>query len=52
LAFERFGTVSGHPAGLNFGDCTSYAVASSSGRALAFKGDDFVHSDLELLKLG
>ena len=30
-----------HPAGLNFGDCFSYALAKVSGEPLLFKGDDF-----------
>jgi ribonuclease VapC len=30
-----------HPAGLNFGDCFSYALAKVSGEPLLFKGQDF-----------
>jgi ribonuclease VapC len=30
-----------HPAGLNFGDCFSYALAKVSGEPLLFKGADF-----------
>jgi len=30
-----------HPAGLNFGDCFSLALAQVSGEPLLFKGDDF-----------
>lgn len=30
-----------HAAGLNFGDCFSYALAKISGEPLLFKGDDF-----------
>jgi ribonuclease VapC len=30
-----------HAAGLNFGDCFSYALAKVSGEALLFKGQDF-----------
>ena len=30
-----------HPAGLNFGDCFSYALAKVSGELLLFKGQDF-----------
>ncbi len=30
-----------HAAGLNFGDCFSYALAKVSGEPLLFKGDDF-----------
>lgn len=38
-----------HKAGLNFGDCLTYAVAKVAGRPLLFKGDDFPHTDLELV---
>lgn len=30
-----------HPAGLDFGDCASYALAKSRGGPLLFKGADF-----------
>lgn len=36
-----------HPAGLNFGDCFSYALAKSLGMALLFKGEDFALTDIE-----
>jgi ribonuclease VapC len=45
----RFGRGSGSPARLNFGDCFAYALASATGRPLLCKGDDFVHTDLELV---
>lgn len=48
-AAVRFGKGSGSPAKLNFGDCFSYALASVMGRPLLCKGDDFVHTDLELV---
>jgi ribonuclease VapC len=35
-----------HPAGLNFADCLSYALAKRSGEPLLFKGDDFAKTDL------
>jgi ribonuclease VapC len=35
-----------HPAGLNYGDCFSYALAKSSGEALLFKGNDFSQTDV------
>jgi ribonuclease VapC len=35
-----------HPAGLNYGDCFSYALAKTSGEALLFKGDDFSQTDI------
>ncbi len=36
-----------HPAGLNFGDCFSYALAKSTGEPLLFKGDDFHQTDIQ-----
>jgi ribonuclease VapC len=30
-----------HPAGLNFADCASYALALETGEPLLYKGDDF-----------
>jgi ribonuclease VapC len=35
-----------HPAGLNFGDCMSYALAQVCGEALLFKGQDFSQTDI------
>jgi ribonuclease VapC len=46
-AFVTFGRGSGHPAALNFGDVFSYALAKSRGVPLLFKGNDFLHTDLE-----
>lgn len=45
-AYRDFGKGSGHPAGLNFGDCFAYALARATGDALLFKGDDFARTDL------
>ncbi len=45
-AYRDYGKGSGHPAGLNFGDCFSYALARVKREAILFKGDDFVHTDL------
>ena len=36
-----------HPAGLNFGDCYSYALAKASREPLLFKGKDFSQTDIE-----
>ena len=36
-----------HPAGLNFGDCFSYALAKASREPLLFKGKDFSQTDIE-----
>jgi len=44
-AFRRFGK-GRHPAGLNFGDCFSYALARMLGETLLFKGTDFGQTDL------
>ena len=44
-AYARYGK-GAHPAGLNFGDCMSYAVASLAGEPLLFTGDDFLQTDL------
>jgi ribonuclease VapC len=45
-AFLRFGR-GRHPAGLNFGDCLSYATARLSGQPLLFVGRDFARTDIE-----
>ena len=45
-AYRDFGKGSGHPAGLNFGDCFAYALAKDTGETLLFKGDDFNHTDV------
>jgi ribonuclease VapC len=45
-AFRNFGK-GRHPAGLNFGDCFSYALAKSSGEPLLFKGSDFARTDIK-----
>lgn len=36
-----------HPAGLNIGDCCSYALAAHLGQTLLFKGHDFSATDLD-----
>jgi len=45
-AYRDYGKGSGHPAGLNFGDCFSYALARVTREPLLFKGDDFIHTDI------
>ena len=45
-AWRRFGK-GNHPAGLNFGDCFSYALAEATGEPLLFKGCDFAFTDIE-----
>jgi ribonuclease VapC len=44
-AFSRFGK-GRHPAGLNYGDCFAYALASHLGEPLLFKGEDFGKTDV------
>jgi len=44
-AFARFGKGRA-AAGLNFGDCFSYALARAMDRPLLFKGDDFSQPDV------
>lgn len=44
-AFARYGK-GRHPAGLNFGDCFTYALAKARGDVLLFKGDDFARTDI------
>jgi ribonuclease VapC len=39
-----------HPAGLNIGDCCSYALARSTGEPLLFKGEDFAKTDVRPLQ--
>jgi len=45
-AFRRYGR-GRHPAGLNFGDCLTYAVAKVERLPLLFVGDHFAKTDLE-----
>jgi ribonuclease VapC len=44
-AWRRFGK-GRHPAGLNLGDCFSYALARTLGAPLLFKGRDFAQTDI------
>ena len=45
-AWRRFGK-GNHPAALNFGDCFAYALASTTGEPLLFKGEDFSQTDID-----
>ncbi|MCB1495206.1 MAG: type II toxin-antitoxin system VapC family toxin [Bauldia sp.] len=45
-AYRDFGKGSGHPAGLNFGDCFAYALAKDRNEPLLFKGGDFAKTDV------
>jgi len=44
-AYRRYGK-GVHPAGLNYGDCFSYALAKATGEPLLFKGSDFAKTDV------
>lgn len=44
-AFLRYGK-GRHPAGLNFGDCMSYAAAQAEGLPLLWVGEDFGQTDV------
>lgn len=44
-AYRRFGK-GNHPAGLNLGDCFSYASAAGRGDRLLYIGNDFSQTDL------
>jgi ribonuclease VapC len=44
-AYSRFGK-GRHPAGLNYGDCFAYALATVLGEPLLYKGDDFGRTDV------
>ena len=44
--FRKYGK-GRHPAGLNYGDCFSYALARSRDEPLLFKGQDFLKTDVE-----
>jgi ribonuclease VapC len=39
-----------HAAGLNFGDCFSYALAIATGEPLLFKGNDFSQTDVQVVR--
>lgn len=47
-AFRRFGKGRRHPAGLNYGDCMTYATARVAGLPLLCTGADFPRTDLDL----
>jgi len=45
-AYRNFGRGTGHPAGLNFGDCFAYALAIDRDEPLLYNGNDFKHTDV------
>ena len=50
IAWRRYGK-GRHPAGLNYGDCFSYALARSRGLPLLFQGEDFSRTDIDAIPL-
>jgi len=46
-AFRQYGK-GRHPAGLNFGDCFTYALAVVSGEPVLAKGDEFSRANLQM----
>jgi ribonuclease VapC len=46
-AYRQYGK-GRHPAGLNFGDCFSYALAAALDEPLLFVGDDFSKTDIKV----
>ncbi|MGX5732851.1 type II toxin-antitoxin system VapC family toxin [Bosea thiooxidans] len=49
---SRYHHSTGHPARLNLGDCFAYGAARALGLKLAYKGNDFVHTDIEGQRFG
>lgn len=45
-AAYQYGKIMNHPAKLNMGDCFNYACARAYRTRIAYKGDDFTHTDL------
>jgi ribonuclease VapC len=39
-----------HPAGLNFGDCFTYALAERTGHPVLCTGDDFAATDIDVVR--
>jgi len=49
VAYRTYGN-GRHRAGLNYGDCFSYALAKVSNQPLLFKGDDFSQTDIDSVR--
>ena len=47
-AYIRYGK-GRHPAALDFGDCLTYAVCRQADQPLLCVGDDFTHTDIDLV---
>lgn len=50
-AWRRFGK-GRHPAGLNYGDCFTYALAEETGHPILCVGDDFGRTDISVVNAG
>jgi ribonuclease VapC len=50
-AGHRYGKDRGKKAQLNFGDCCSYATAKALNMPLLFKDNDFLHTDVEPVRM-
>jgi ribonuclease VapC len=50
-AWRRYGK-GNHPAALDLGDCTSYALSKVTGEPLLFKGNDFSQTDVASVLAG
>jgi ribonuclease VapC len=50
IAWRTYGKGS-HSAGLNIGDCCSYALSKYSGEPLLCKGEDFSKTDIKIVQL-
>jgi ribonuclease VapC len=48
-SFRQYGK-GRHPAGLNFGDCFTHALAVVSGEAILAKGDEFRRANLQVVE--
>jgi ribonuclease VapC len=48
----RYHHLTNHAARLNMGDCFAYAAALTSGLKLAYKGNDFAHTDIDGIRFG
>lgn len=46
-AYALYGKGQKNAAGLNYGDCFSYALAKATGFPLLFKGRDFLRTDIQ-----
>jgi ribonuclease VapC len=47
-AYRHYRNGSSHPAGLNFGDCFTYALAKFRDEPVLFKENDFSRTDLQI----